>query len=194
MQDGGLVEVLRSDYSRYDGRCRTGLRSRCVAANNSDVTEFVFPALLARLALRLIYRRVVHVSSDKDSYSLVWITRLLFDSSSVFITVSERRSLQEITRSRGSARDAVRTTSKVNGKCWTLTPQTTHEPLQRSSPNPACVITSWIPSISKKNRGQSVKGFRLPIYAKYTPQCSLRSRVFTTFLVLPIAYSRDAVP
>ena len=34
----------------------------------------------------------------------------------------------------------------------------------------------------------------LPTYviAKYTPKCSLRWRMFTTFFILPLAYSRDA--
>ena len=53
-------------------------------------------------------------------------------------------------RSHGSVR-VVRTTSKVNGKCWSLfDPQTTHEPFKRSSPNLACVITSWISPARKK--------------------------------------------
>ena len=49
----------------------------------------------------------------------------------------------------------------------------------------------------RKNWAQSVKGFLLPIYAKYTPPCSLRyttlpyTHVYYFFLVLPIAYSRD---
>ena len=50
----------------------------------------------------------------------------------------------------------------------------------------------------RKNWAQSVKGFLLPIYAKYTPPMfatlcyPIHVRIFTTFLVLPIAYSRDA--
>ena len=66
--------------------------------------------------------------------------------------------------------------------------------IKRSPPNLACVITSWI-SLTKKNWAQSVKGFLLPIYAKYTPPCSLRYATLYAclllFLVLPIAYSRD---
>jgi len=59
--------------------------------------------------------------------------------------------------------------------------------------------------LPRKNWAQSVKGFLLPIYAKYTPPCSLRYATlryatlrYTTlyaclllFLVLPVAYSRD---
>ena len=47
---------------------------------------------------------------------------------------------------------------------------------------------------ARKKLAQSVKRFLLSIYAKYTPPCSLRYpiRMFITFLVLPIAYSRDA--
>ena len=78
--------------------------------------------------------------------------------------------------------------------------------LKRSSPNLACVITSWIPST--KNWAQSVKGFvLLPIYAKYTPpyvRCATL-RMFTTFLffqsptaetpawILTLSTSNDAV-
>jgi len=59
----------------------------------------------------------------------------------------------------------VRTTSIVNGKSWSLTPLTLHEPLTRSSPSMTCMITSWISSTKKK------VGL-IPIYAKYTPLCS----------------------
>ena len=40
--------------------------------------------------------------------------------------------------------------------------------VKRSSPNLACVITSWIPS-TKKNLGSIRYGFLLPIWVKYTP-------------------------
>ena len=50
----------------------------------------------------------------------------------------------------------------------------------------------------RKKWARSVKGFLLPIYAKYTPPmfATLRYpiRMFTTFLVLPIAYNRDETP
>ena len=43
----------------------------------------------------------------------------------------------------------------------------------------------------RKNWAQSVKGFLLPIYAKYTPPM-FAYPCLLLFLVLPIAYSRDA--
>ena len=90
-------------------------------------------------------------------------------------------------------------------------PQTTHEPLKRSSPNLACVITLWIhPITKKKNWDQSVKVFLLPTYAKYTPQmfatvryavaCLLLFWFFqsptaeTPALILPLNMSDDVVP
>jgi len=48
----------------------------------------------------------------------------------------------------------------------------------------------------RKNWAQSVKGFLLPIYAKYTPHVRYATlytyACLLLFLVLPIAYSRDA--
>jgi len=62
-------------------------------------------------------------------------------------------------------------------------PATNREPLKRSSPNLACVITSWIldmPS-TKKSWAQSVKGFLLPICAKYTPRVRYATHVYYFF-------------
>ena len=42
-------------------------------------------------------------------------------------------------------------------------PQTTHEPLKRSSPNLACVITSWIPPNKKKIGVNPLRGFFSPL-------------------------------
>ena len=112
-----------------------------------------------------------------------------------FSRLAKRDPPTSITRSHGSVRVLYGRPAKSmgNAEIW---PATTPDSLKRSSPNLACVMTS---SISfTKNWAQSVKGFLLPIYAKYTPPCSLRYpiririRTFTTFLVLPIAYSRDA--
>ena len=94
------------------------------------------------------------------------------------------------TRSHGSVR-VVRTTSKVNGKCWTLTPKLPMNPLSdRHQIWYARLCREYLPS--RKIWAQSVKGFLLPIYAKYTPKCSLRYACLLLFLVLPIAWSRDA--
>ena len=76
-------------------------------------------------------------------------------------------------RSHGSVR-VVRTTSKVNGKCWILTPKPPMNPLSdRHEIWRAWLRHGYLPP--GKNWGQSVKGFLLPTYAKYTPKCSLRS-------------------
>ena len=58
---------------------------------------------------------------------------------------------------------------------WEIWPATNPEPLERSSPNLACLITSWISFTKKKFWAQSVKGFLLFLF--YTrnihPPCSL---------------------
>ena len=80
-------------------------------------------------------------------------------------------------RSHGSVR-VVRTTSKVNGKCWNLTPKPPMNPLSDRHQ----IWHAWLRHgclSTRKNWGQYVKGFLLPTYAKYTPKCSLR--MFTTF-------------
>ena len=87
-------------------------------------------------------------------------------------------------RSHGSVR-VVRTTSKVNGKCWTLTPKSPMNPLSdRHQIWRAWLRHGYLPP--RKKWAQSVNGFLLPTWVKYTPKCSLRyatlrSRMFTTF-------------
>jgi len=104
-------------------------------------------------------------------------------------------SIWVITRSHGSE-SIVRTTSKVNGKCWTLNdPTTTHIPLKRSSPNLACVISgltyvmdTFHQEIFGVNR---LRGFVSPYarnnYSLHPHVCyaTLRSHMFRHFRAWP---------
>jgi len=64
-------------------------------------------------------------------------------------------------RSHGSVR-VVRATNKVNGKCWTLTPQPTQNPLSdRHQIWHTWLRRGYLPP--RKNWPQSVKGFLLPV-------------------------------
>ena len=101
-------------------------------------------------------------------------------------------------RSHGSVR-VVRTTSKVYGKCSTLNPKPPMNPLSDRHQ----IWRSWLRHEylpSRKKWAQSVKGFLLPTWVKFglslymanVRYATLRSRMFTIFLVLPITYGRDA--
>jgi len=82
-------------------------------------------------------------------------------------------------RSHGSVR-VVRTTTKVTGKCWTLTPKPPMNPLSdRHQIWRAWLRHGYLPP--RKICAQSVKGFLLPTYAKYTPKCSLQNACLLLF-------------
>jgi len=85
-----------------------------------------------------------------------------------------------LSRSHGSVR-VVRTTSKVNGKCWNLTSKPPMNPLSdRHQIWRAWLRHGYLPP--RKKWAQSVKGFLLPIWAKYTPNVRYATlRMFTTF-------------
>jgi len=124
------------------------------------------------------------------------ITILTSDCSFMCTTKKYRKKFHSVavglSRSHGSVW-VVRTTSKVNGKCWILTPKPPMTNLSdRHQIWRAWLRHGYLPP--GKNWGQSVKGFLLPTYAKYTPKCSLRyaDACLLLFLVLPLAYSRDA--
>jgi len=77
----------------------------------------------------------------------------------------------------------------LHGKCWTLTPQLTQ--------NPSCdchqIWHTWLRHgylPPRKIWAQFVKGFLLPICAKYTPHVRYATHVYYFLLVLPIAFSR----
>jgi len=68
-------------------------------------------------------------------------------------------------------------------KCWTLTPQPPMNPLSdRHQIWYAWLCHGYLPP--RRNRAQSIEGFRLSICAKYTPHVrytTLQSHMFTTF-------------
>ena len=104
----------------------------------------------------------------------IYVTILTFSDFAtqiMFISTLFWESL-ETSRSHGSVR-VVRTTSS-QWEMLKFDPQTTHEPLKRSSPNLACMITSWIPS-TKKNLGSS------PHMREIYTQMFATLRMFTTF-------------
>jgi len=81
----------------------------------------------------------------------------------LFVFVRETRTSHAL-RSHGSVR-VVRTTSKVNGKCWNLTPKPTQNPLSDRHQ----IWRAWLRHgyLQPRKWRQSLKGFRLFIYVKY---------------------------